>query len=198
MREVILQEFVTLDGLAAGPNNSVDFVPASTSGDQKFSREQLAFFDAIDTIVLGRVTYQLFAGYWPKVTEGDEKPFADKMNSTPKIVFSRTLDRAPWGTFDEATVLRSDPAAEVSKLKQQPGRNLVIWGSLSLAQLLIGEGLIDEYRLVVCPLVLGQGRHLFNDALGPIEVTLLNASPLDRGAVSLTYKPSRRSNRSST
>jgi dihydrofolate reductase len=189
MRNVILQEFVTLNGLAAGPNNSVDFVPASTSGDQSFGREQLAFFEAIDTIVLGRVTYQLFAGYWPKVAEGDEKPFADKMNSTPKIVFSRTLDRAPWGTWDEATILRSNPAAEVSKLKQQAGKNIVIWGSLSLAQLLIGERLIDEYRLVVCPLVLGSGRRLFSDDAAAIEMTLLNAKPMDRGAVSLTYTP---------
>jgi dihydrofolate reductase len=189
MRNVILQEFVTLNGLAAGPNNSVDFVPASTSGDQSFGREQLAFFETIDTIVLGRVTYQMFAGYWPKVADGDEKPFADKMNSTPKIVFSRTLDRAPWGTWGEATILRSNPAAEVSKLKQQTGKNIVIWGSLSLAQLLIGHGLIDEYRLVVCPLVLGSGRRLFSDDVAAIEMTLLNAKPMDRGAVSLTYKP---------
>ncbi len=188
MRHVILQEFVTLNGLAAGPNGNVDFVPASTSGDESFGREQLAFFDAIDTIALGRVTYQMFADYWPKVTEGDEKPFADKMNSTPKIVFSRTLERAPWGTWDEATILGGNPAAEVSKLKQQPGKNIVIWGSLSLAQLLIGQGLIDEYRLVVCPLVLGSGRRLFSDNV-PVEMTLLNATPTDRGAVSLTYKP---------
>jgi hypothetical protein len=91
MRKVILQEFVALDNLAAGPNNSVDFVPASTQGDQSFGREQMKFMDTIDTILLGRVTYRMFADYWPKVTMGEEKPFADKLNAIPKIVFSKTL-----------------------------------------------------------------------------------------------------------
>src|SRR5688572_33067023 len=99
MRKVILQEFVTLDGLAAGPDDNVDFVPAATKGDQAFGREQLALMDAMDTILLGKVTYQMFAGYWPKVTEGEDKPFADKLNSTPKVVFSKTLVRAPWGSW---------------------------------------------------------------------------------------------------
>ena len=96
MRNVILQEFVSLDGLAAGPDGSVDFVPAAMQGDQSFGRQQMPFIDSIDTILLGRVTYQLFAEYWPEVTSGDDKPFADKLNAIPKIVFSRTLDRAPW------------------------------------------------------------------------------------------------------
>jgi dihydrofolate reductase len=100
MRNVILQEFVTLDGLAAGPNDSVDFVPASTRGDQAFGREQLALMDSIDAILLGRVTYQMFAGYWPQVTEGDDKLFADKINATPKIVFSNSLEQAPWGKWE--------------------------------------------------------------------------------------------------
>jgi dihydrofolate reductase len=133
VRNVVLQEFVTLNGLATGPNDSVDFIPASTSGDQSFGREQLAFFDAIDTIVLGRVTYRMFAGYWPNVTEGDEKPFADKMNSTPKIVFSRGLEKAPWGKWDDARIVRTRAADEVAKLKAQPGKNIVICGSISLA-----------------------------------------------------------------
>lgn len=189
MRTAVLQEFVTLNGLATGPYDSVDFVPASTSGDQAFGREQMAFFDAIDTIVLGRVTYQMFAGYWPNVTEGDEKPFADKMNSTPKIVFSQTLDRAPWGPFDEARIIRTPAAQEMAKLKRQPGKNMVIWGSISLAQSLISERLIDEYRLVICPLVLSSGRPLFSESVGMMEMKLLDTKPLDRGAVSLTYIP---------
>jgi dihydrofolate reductase len=187
VRKVILQEFVTLDGLAAGTNDSVDFISQSMTGDQTFGREQLAFFDAIDTIVLGRITYQMFAGYWPNVTEGNEKPFADKLNSTPKIVFSKTLDRAPWGSFEDARIVRTTPVQEVAKLKRQPGKNIVIWGSISVAQSLIREGLIDEYRVVVCPLVLGAGRPLFSDNAARIEMKLLHLQKLDRGAVSLTY-----------
>jgi dihydrofolate reductase len=187
LRKVVLQEFVTLNALAAGPSDNVDFIPESTSGDRAFGREQMALFDAIDTIVLGRVTYQMFAGYWPYVTEPDEKPFADKMNATPKIVFSQTLDRAPWGTFDEARIVRTPAAQEIASLKRQPGRDIVIWGSISLAQSLIGDRLIDEFRLVICPRALASGRPLFGDGVGAMKMTLLGTKSFDLGAVSLTY-----------
>jgi dihydrofolate reductase len=187
MRPVILQEFVSLDGLAASPNGSVGFVPASNQGDQSLLEEQLALMEAIDTILLGRVTYSMFAGYWPNVAQGDEKTFADKINSTAKVVFSQTLDRAPWGAWDEARIVKTSAADEVVKLKRQPGKGMLIWGSISLAQSLIKEGLIDEYRLVVCPIVLGTGRPLFGDNGASIKITLRNAKMLDRGAVSLRY-----------
>jgi dihydrofolate reductase len=187
VRKVILQEFVTLNGLAAGPNGSVDFVPASTRGDRSFGQEQLALMDSIDTILLGRVTYRMFAEHWPKVTEGEDKPFADKLNSTPRIVFSQTLDRAPWGTWEEARIVRNSAADEVANLKRQSGKDMIIWGSLSLAQSLINDGLIDEYRLVVCPVVLGSGRPLFSDNVTSIDMKLLNATTMDLGAVSLKY-----------
>lgn len=187
MRKVILQEWVTLDGLAAGPNDSVAFVPASTQGDQGFGQEQSVLMDEIDTILLGRVTYRMFAGYWPNVTEGEEKPFADKLNSKPKIVFSQTLDRAPWGTWDEARIVAGSAADEVTKLKGQSGKSMVIWGSLSLAQSLMNVGLIDEYRLVVCPLVLGNGRRLFPDGTASMNMQVLDAKAFRLGAVSLKY-----------
>jgi dihydrofolate reductase len=190
MRRVILQEFVTLDGLAAGPNDSVDFVPASTRGDHSFGQEQLALMEAIDTILLGRVTYQMFDGFWPLITEGEEKPFADKINAARKTVFSKTLDRAPWGNWDDARIVQNDAAQEVARLKGQSGKDMVIWGSISLAQSLINERLIDEYRLVLCPVVIGSGRPLFRDRVEPFEMRLSNAKALDRGAVLLTYSPS--------
>jgi dihydrofolate reductase len=190
MRKVILQEFVTLDGLAAGRKDNVDFVPASTKDDRAFGREQMVLMDSIDTIVLGRVTYQLFSGYWPKVTEGEEKTFADRMNATPKIVFSKTLDRAPWGKWPDAKVVKNDAADEVAKLKQQSGKDMVIWGSISLAQSLINAQLIDEYRLVFCPVVLGSGRPLFGDGVESLGMKLVSTKTLDRGAVLLKYIPS--------
>jgi dihydrofolate reductase len=118
MRKVILQEFVTLDGLAAGPNNSVDFVPRSTRDDRSFGTEQVELMDTIDTILLGRLTYSMFAGYWPNVTAGEEKPFADKLNSKSKIVFSQTLDTAPWGKWDSAMIVRRSAVDQVAELKQ--------------------------------------------------------------------------------
>jgi dihydrofolate reductase len=187
MRNVILQEFVTLNGLASGPNGSVDFIPASTQGDQSFGQEQAELMEACDTMLLGAATYRMFSGYWPNVTQGDEKPFADKLNSLRKIVFSQTLDRAPWGAWDEATVVKGRATDEVARLKLQSGKDMVIWGSISLVQSLIDARLIDEYRLVVCPVVLGSGRPLFRDQIASLDLTLLNARGLERGAVSLKY-----------
>ena len=143
MRNVVLQAWITLDGLAAGPNGSVDFVPASTQGDQGFGQEQMALLERVDTIVLGRITYQMFAGFWPRVTEGAEKPFADRLNATPKVVFSRTLERAPWGTWDEALIVNGDAAEELAALKERPGKSILLWGSISLAQALMRANLID-------------------------------------------------------
>jgi dihydrofolate reductase len=188
MRKVVVQEFVTLNGLAAGPDGNLDFVPASTQGDEAFGRDQLAFIDTIDTILLGSVTYRMLAGYWPHVTAGAEKLFADKLNATPKVVFSRTLDRAPWGTWSEARIVSGALPDEVAKLKDQAGKDIAVWGSLSLVQSLIKAGLVDEYRLVVCPVVLEGGRPLF-DQSPSIMMTPINVNPLDRGAVALRYVP---------
>lgn len=187
MRRVILQEFVSLDGLAAGPKNSVDFVPRATKGDRSFGDEQVKLIDSVDTILMGSVTYRLFSGYWPNVTNGEEKPFADKVNATRKIVFSSTLSSAPWGAWEEAAVVRGSAAKAVASLKQQSGKDLVLWGSISVAQALMTEGLIDEFRLVLCPVVLGEGRPLFRDGTGAYELRFRDAKTFDKGAVLLTY-----------
>ena len=186
MRKVILQEFVSLDSLAAGPDGNVDFVPKSTQGDRSFGVRQRAFIDAIDTILLGRATYQMFAAHWPKVTSGEDRQFADRLNAIPKVVFSSTLERAPWGAWDPAKIAKN-PVAEVAQLKQGRGKDMVIWGSISLAQSLIAEKLIDEFQLVVCPIVLGNGTPLFGDHGSSIDMQLLNTRSFDHGTVLLTY-----------
>jgi dihydrofolate reductase len=187
MRNLILQEFVSVDGMAAGPMGSVAFIPAATAGDPSFGRRQSAFLDSIDAILLGRVTYEMFAGYWPKVTSGDEKEFADKLNAIPKYVFSKSLDRAPWGDWDPATIVKPNAGREIENLKQQPGKDMVIWGSISLAQSLINEGVIDEYQLIVCPVVLVEGRRLFDEHVSPGEMHLVSTRSFDRGTVLLAY-----------
>jgi dihydrofolate reductase len=189
MRKVILQEFVSLDGLAAGPNNSVDFIPASTQGDSSFGEEQLELMNRIDTLLLGRITYSMFAGYWPNVTEGPEKEFADKFNGVPKVVFSKTLERAPWGNWNQARIVRGNALDEVRALKQQAGKDMLVSGSITIAQALIDNALVDEYRLVICPVVLGDGRPLFHDKVAPILMKLASTKALDRGAVSSVYRP---------
>jgi dihydrofolate reductase len=186
VRKLVLQEFISLDGLVAGPNGSVDFIPASTQGDATFGREQVALMETVDTLLLGHRTYEIFAGFWPNVTAGPEKEFADKWNALHKVVFSTSLQRAPWGNWGEAQVVRGDVGDEVAKLRQKPGKDILVSGSISLAQALIRKNLIDVYNLVLCPTALGSGRKLFpDDAHG--SMTLRSAKTLDRGAVSLIY-----------
>jgi dihydrofolate reductase len=189
MRKVILQEFVSVNGLVAGPNDSIDFIPASTQGDLSFGREQIVLMDTIDTLLLGRVTYEMFAGFWPNVTDGAEKEFADKFNAVPKVVFSKTLKRAPWGRWHERRIVGGSAVEEVARLREQSGKDMLISGSISIAQSLIAERMVDEYRLVLCPVVLGSGRPLFHDHAELIPLKLLSARRLDRGAVSLIYIP---------
>src|SRR5688500_13917737 len=188
MRNVILQEFVSLDGLAAGPDNSVDFIPGATTADPSFGHRQMSFIDSIDAILLGRTTYEMFAGYWPNVTSGEDKPFADKLNAIPKIVFSRTLERAPWGKFEPARIVKNHAAEEAATLKQAPGKSMVVWGRISLAQSLLGAGSIDRMELIVCPAILGSGRTLFGGKVAPLQMKLVKTKSCDRGTVLLAYR----------
>jgi dihydrofolate reductase len=188
MRKVILQEFVSIDGLAAGPKGNVDFIPAATQNDPSLDRHQLELTDSVDLILLGRVTYEMFAGYWPNQTKEDD-PAADVLNETPKLVFSKTLKRAPWGKYAEARVEPGDAAEVVARLKQEPGKDMMLWGSLSVARALTKAGLIDRYELVVCPVVLGDGTPLFGDEISEREFKLQETMAFDRGGVALAYAP---------
>lgn len=187
MKQVILQEFVSIDGLAAAQNGSVDFVPSANRGDQSLGQHQVEFMELIDTILLGRITYEMFAGYWPNASTRDDKELAEKINSTPKVVFSRTLHRAPWGKWDNVRIVNTKPAEEVAKLRDGSGKDMVIWGSLSLAQALMNAGQIDQYQFIVCPVVLGNGRPLFPERNGLHDMTLLTSRSFDRGSVLLSY-----------
>jgi dihydrofolate reductase len=189
MRKVILQNFVTLDGFAADSSGEIDFIVADRSVDEDFLRSA----DAIDTILLGRETYSMFSQYWPTVTTETEL-VADFVNTTPKIVFSRTLDRAPWGTWDEAHIAGGAAPEEVAKLKAQPGKDMILWGSLSLGHALIKAGLIDEYQLRVCPRVLGEGTRLWPDGAPPLELKLVETKAYTSGLVLLRYRPDNRKN----
>src|SRR6059058_2978819 len=144
MRKVILQEIVSLDGYAAGPNGDVGFIPASTRGDQRWGAEQMRLFDSVDTLILGRVTYEIFSQIWPTRTEGEEKAFADLFNAIPKVIFSKTLGKAPWGNWPEGRVVKANPADEIPKLKQQSGKNMLVSGSISIGQQLSEANLVDE------------------------------------------------------
>jgi dihydrofolate reductase len=188
MRKIILQEFVTIDNFAAGPNGETDFIMSLQGMPRKdMDNDMLDFIDTVDTILMGSVTYKMFAGYWPNATT-DTNPIADKLNATPKIVFSQTLDSAPWGKWGDAKVVKSDAASEIDRLKQLPGKNMVVWGSISLSHSLIKAGLIDEYQLRVMPVVLGKGKQLFPEDAGRFDMKLVETKTYDSGMAVLRYQ----------
>lgn len=187
MRKLILEEWLSLDGFAEDRNGRLNFFPES-SENRLSDLDQLKFLDTVDTMILGRKTYELFEAFWPKVTTRQEV-IADKLNSLKKIVFSKTLKRAPWGEWSEAMILNGDLAEEIKKLKSAQGKDIVLWGSLSLVQTLMQHQLIDEYHIQLCPTVIGGGRHLFPDFDQYQKLKLIDLRRYDSGAIFLNYVP---------
>ena len=187
MRNLILQEFLTVDGMAAGPDGNTDFIAAATKGDQSYLRRQKAFFDSIDTILLGRKTYEIFAAYWPHVT--DENLIARQFNSVRKHVVSRTLNRADW---NNSTLIKGDPVEAIKQLKGQPGGELQVHGSGELIQTLLKHNLIDELRLWIFPIVLGTGKRLFRNGTVPARFELAETRTSSTGVVLQVHRPAGR------
>jgi len=186
MRKVFAFEVVSLDGYYSGPNQEFDWPVV----DEEFDEFSLRQLGEVDTLLFGRVTYELMASYWPTpaAREGDPKTAA-AMNDLPKVVFSRTLDKAGWAN---SRLLEDDAAEEVTRLKQQPGKDIAIFGSFDLTVSLLRLGLVDELRIMVSPVVLGDGLSLFRTAIERIGLRLLEARPFRSGNVLLTYQPASR------
>lgn len=185
MRKLILQEWVTINGFAAGPNGEIDFFTAPELS-KGVDDDLLHFIDSIDLILLGANTYRMFADFWPEMTT-DKEPVADKLNAKPKVVFSKSLDHASWGKWEAARVVKDNAADEVRKLKQQSGKDMVVWGSISLAQSLIKAGIVDEYQFWMCPSVLGKGKPVFPEDVAPLNIKLLETKRYNSGLVFLRY-----------
>jgi dihydrofolate reductase len=185
LRKLILEEWLSLDGYAEDKNGTLDFFP-STEANRYSDEDQLKFLDTIDTMLLGRVTYHLFADFWPTATT-DKEIIADKLNSLHKIVFSNTLTKAPWGKWPVALIIQGDATSEIKRMKEQDGKNIVLWGSLSLAQSLMLEDLIDEYHLQICPTIIGGGRPLFPTTDHYKNMKLVSTRTYDTGVVYLHY-----------
>jgi Dihydrofolate reductase len=179
MRRVVWAEYVSVDGVVDDPSWTRAFWNDELSRLQK---EQLFRSDAL---LLGRVTYEAFAQAWPTMT--DPEGFADRMNRLPKHVASRTLKKFEWN----AKPIEGDVADGVARLKQQSGGDLLIYGSASLVSSLIPHDLIDEYRLMVHPVVVGGGRHLVRDIAQTKTLKLTDTKMLTSGVVVLSYEPSR-------
>jgi len=179
MRRVVWAQYVSVDGVVDDPSWTAPFWNDELS---RMQREQLFRSDAL---LLGRVTYELFTNAWPGRT--DPEGFADRMNSLPKYVASRTLKTADWN----ATVIAGDVVDAVSHLKQKSGQDLLIYGSAGLAHSLVMHDLVDEYRLMVHPVVVGRGRHLFRDGVPTKALRLADARTLTSGVVVMFYEPVR-------
>lgn len=178
MRRIIVSTFATLDGVIESPQKwSLNYFDEAAA---KFASEQLF---AADALLLGRETYQGFAEAWPG--RSDEAGFADRMNSMAKYVVSTTLtEPLEWGP---ATLIKNDVAAEVAKLKQQPGQDILIYGTGRLAHTLLQHGLIDEHRLWVIPIIWGSGKRIF-EGMDTTKLELVEAKTLPSGTVILSHK----------
>lgn len=185
-RKLILFNLMTLDGFFEGPNHEIDW--HNVDGEfNEFAIEQL---DTADGLLFGRVTYELMASYWPtEAAKTDDPIVAAKMNAISKFVFSRTLHRAEW---NNTRLVKENVAEQVSKLKQQPGKDLFIFGSADLAASLAKDGLIDEYRIILNPIILGSGNALFKGVKDRLELKLIKTRIFRSGNVLLYYASARK------
>jgi dihydrofolate reductase len=180
MRKIVAGLFISLDGVVESPDQW-----HFTYFNDEMGREIGSQMAAADTLLLGRRTYEEFAAYWPDKT-GDDDPMANYMNNTPKLVVSRTLDSVEWRN---STLITGNVAEELRGLKQQPGKNISITGSATLVRSLLRDGLLDELRLLVHPIVVGTGRRLFEDGSDRVALKLVEARTFSTGVLALTYEP---------
>lgn len=188
-----LTMFQTLDGVVQAPGGpDEDMDGGFTHGgwlvpyfDDDMGAAMDGFFADADAFLLGRRTYEIFAASWPKVTDPDD-PIASKLNGLPKHVASRTLKEVSW---EGSTLLEGDVATAVAELKRNPGRELQVHGSGNLAQTLVQHGLVDEYRLLTFPVVLGTGKRLFEGGARPTALEVVSRSTTRTGVAIDVLRP---------
>ena len=179
MRKLVEATFVSLDGVIEAPERWA--MPFFSGARDHF----LAELNRFDALLLGRATYEKFAATWSQI-KGDA--YFDKINSLPKFIASKTLKDTTWN----ATALLGDAAEAVRRLKMQPGKDIVKYGTGSFDRTLIEHGLIDEFHFSIFPLIVGTGRHLFEEIGGSVpKLKLTETKSLDSGVVVLTYVPER-------
>jgi dihydrofolate reductase len=183
MRKLIMWDLITLDGFFEGTKSwDLDFHKYAWGEElEQLTTEQLK---SVGILLFGRVTYGGMASYWS--TQKGEK--ADFMNSLPKLVFSRMLEKADW---TNSRLIKENPVEEVKKLKQESGKDMFIFGSADLSDTFLQAELVDEIRVCIAPVVLGSGNPLFKHNLSKLKLKLLESRPLKTGGVILRYEPER-------
>ena len=178
MRKVVAGLFISLDGVVESPDKwSFDHF------DEGMMIEMQSQLDAQDTILLGRVTYQEWASYWPTSTD---EPFASYINNIPKYVVSSTLEKATW---NNSTLISENLEEEIGKLKQQSGKHIGISGSPSLVRSLLQNGLLDQLSLSIHPVIAGTGQRLFQDFDSIKRLRLVDSKTTETGVVNCTFQP---------
>jgi dihydrofolate reductase len=188
MRKLVVFDNVTLDGYFTGADGDFRWAHEG-SDDSEFSSFVAENARGGGELILGRTTYELMAAYWPTpMAKKNDPVVADRMNKMPKIVFSRTLREATWSN---TTVVNGDLESEVRRIKNASGEGIAILGSGSIVAQLAPHGLIDEYQLIVNPVILGSGRSLFEGVETRLNLTLTNSRSFRNGKVFLCYVPAR-------
>lgn len=184
MRQLIVFNQVTLDGFFTDPNGDMSWAHKT---DPEWSEFTTTNASGGGVLLFGRVTYQMMASFWPTPAALQSMPeVARQMNSLPKVVFSKTLDQATW---NNTTLMKGDIAAETRKLKNTPGDAMVIMGSGTIVSQWSQERLIDEYQVVVNPLVLGNGRTMFEGVADRLQLRLIRTRTFGNGNILLCYEP---------
>jgi dihydrofolate reductase len=182
VRKVVSGLFISLDGVVESPDQW------QHGFDEEMGAEVGRFMETADTILLGRVTYTEWAGYWPNVTGGEDSGFADWINNSPKYVVSTTLDNV--GQWQNSRLIKGDLASAIKQLKEGDGKDISVGGSPTLVRSLLEQGLLDELVLLIHPVIAGQRRKkLFADDAAQQLLKLVNARPTSSGAVIATYGP---------
>lgn len=190
MRKLKLQVQMSVDGFVAGPNGEMDWMVWDTDPEAEAYVNTLT--DTSDTILLGRKMTEGFVNYWTDVVdnkpESPEFPFAQKMVNTPKVVFTKTLEESPW---DNTVLAKGDLTQEIARLKEQDGKDIIVYGGATFVSTLIKADLIDEFHLCINPVIIGNGMTIFNELDGWQTLTLVKSTSFDCGTVILHYKPKR-------
>lgn len=182
MRKLCMFNLITLDGYFEGPNREIEW----HNVDDEFNEFAIDQLNTTDLLLFGRITYELMASYWPTETAVKNDPIvAGKMNILPKIVFSKTLTSVKW---NNTRLVKENVAEVILKLKQQPGKDMFIFGSSGLSLTCIKHGLIDEYRIIVNPVVLGNGNPLFKGIDNRLYLKLIKTRKFKSGNVLLYYE----------
>jgi len=183
MRKVVAWLFTSLDGVVEAPNewqfdvfDDIMLADLSSQSDEE------------DAMLLGRVTYQEWAPFWP--TSPDE-PYASHINKIPKYVISTTLDNVEWGKWEKPTLIKGNLEKEITKLKKQSGKNIGVGGSPTLVRSLLQENLLDELKLMIHPVVVGKGKHLFTEENELKKLELIDSKITSTGVAILTYRPAK-------